>query len=128
MRRRLHFDTTELEQQAAPRQGPSLRGLRATLIATIAALGAAALVHIVRYVLMIINRDVLLNPVVAWLATWLGVVISVAVVFLVVATFILLTNWLIARRAAAFPSAIRLSCYAALTTHRNVCSPCAGRC
>ncbi len=97
-----HFDTTELEQQAAPRQGPSLRGLRATLIATIAALGAGALVHIVRYVLMIINRDVLLNPVVAWLATWLGVVISVAVVFLVVATFILLTNWLIARRAAAF--------------------------
>jgi uncharacterized protein DUF4328 len=97
-----HFDTTEFEQQATPRQGPSLRGLRATLIATIAALGAAALVHIVRYVLMIINRDVLLNPVVAWLATWLGVVISVAVVFLVVATFILLTNWLIARRAAAF--------------------------
>jgi hypothetical protein len=96
------FDTAEFEKQAAPRKGPSGAALRATLVATIVALGAAALAHIVRYVLLIINRDVLLNPVVAWLATWLGVVISVAVVFLVVATMVLLTNWLIARRATAF--------------------------
>ena len=95
------FDT-ELEQQAEPRRGPSITALRTTLVATIAVLGLAALVHVVRYVLLIINRSVLLNPVVAWLATWLGVLASVAALFLVFASMVLLTNWLIARRAAAF--------------------------
>ena len=66
------FDTAEFEQQAEPRRGPSIAALRTTLVATIAALGLAALVHMVRYALLIINRDVLLNPVVAWLATWFG--------------------------------------------------------
>ena len=95
------FDT-ELEQQAEPRRGPSITALRTTLVATIAVLGIAALVHVVRYVLLIINRSVLLNPAVAWLATWLGVLASVAALFLVFASMVLLTNWLIARRAAAF--------------------------
>ena len=80
------FDTAEFEQQAEPRSGPSIAALRATLVATIAVLGLAALVHIVRYALLIINRDVLLNPVVAWLATWLGILVSVAALFLVFAT------------------------------------------
>ena len=97
-----HFETVSDEQQAEPRRGPWIGALRATLIATIAVLGVAALVHMIRYALLIINRDVLLNPVVAWLATWLGIVVSVAALFLVFATFVLLTNWLIARRAAAF--------------------------
>ena len=65
-------------------------------------LGLAALVHVIRYALLIINRGVLLNPAVAWLATWLGVVVSVAALFLLFATFVLLSNWLIARRAVAF--------------------------
>ena len=96
------FDTAESEQQAEARRAPSVGALRATLITTIAVLGLAALVHMVRYVLLIINRDMLLNPVVAWLATWLGVVVSVAALFLMFASFVLLTNWLIARRSAAF--------------------------
>jgi uncharacterized protein DUF4328 len=96
------FESAQHEQQAEPRRGPSIGALRATLVATIAVLGLAAFVHIVRYALLIVNRGVLLNPVVAWLATWLGVVVSVAALFLVFATFVLLTNWLIARRAAAF--------------------------
>ena len=96
------FDAAQFEQQAEPRRGPSVAALRATLIATIVVLGLAALVHMVRYMLLIINRDVLLNPVVAWLATWFGVLVSVAALFLVFATFVLLTNWLIARRAVAF--------------------------
>jgi Domain of unknown function (DUF4328) len=96
------FDTAQLEQQAEPRRGPSVGALRTTLVATIAVLGVAALVHIVRYALLIINRDVLLNPVVAWSATWLGVVVSVATLFLLFATFVLMTNWLIARRSVAF--------------------------
>ncbi len=96
------FDTADFEQHAGSRRGPSLAALRATVVATITALGIAALVHIVRYALLIINRSVLLNPVVAWLATWLGVLVSVAAIFLVFATFVLLTNWLIARRSVAF--------------------------
>ena len=97
-----HFETASREQQAEPRRGPTIGALRATLVATIAVLGLAAVVHMIRYALLIINRDVLLNPVVAWLATWLGIVVSAAALFLVFATFVLLTNWLIARRAAAF--------------------------
>jgi hypothetical protein len=96
------FDAAELEQQVQPRSGPSIAALRATLIATIAVLGLAALVHIVRYALLIINREVLLNPVVAWAATWFGILVSVAAVFLLFASFVLLTNWLITRRSAAF--------------------------
>ncbi len=96
------FDTAQLEQQAEPRRGPSITALRGTLVASIAVLGLAALVHIVRYALLIINRDVLLNPVLAWSATWFGILASVAALFLLFATFVLLTNWLIARRAAAF--------------------------
>ncbi len=64
------------EQQAEPRRGPTIGALRATLVATIAVLGLAAVVHMIRYGLLIINRDVLLNPVVAWLATWLGIVVE----------------------------------------------------
>lgn len=96
------FDTADFEQRAVPRRGPSLAALRTMLVATIAVLGVAALVHVVRYVLLIINRSVLLNPVVAWLATWLGVLVSVAGIFMVFASAVLLTNWLIARRSAAF--------------------------
>ena len=50
----------------------------------------------------IINRTVLLNPWVAGAATWLGVAVSVIAMFMVVASAVVLTNWLIGRRAAAF--------------------------
>jgi hypothetical protein len=95
------FETAE-PQQAAPRQGPSAAMVRATLIVTMAVLGIAALVHVVRYALLIVNRSTLLNPWVAGAATWLGIAISVIAMFTVVASVVVLTNWLIARRAAAF--------------------------
>jgi hypothetical protein len=57
---------------------------------------------VVRYALLIVNRSVLLNPWVAGVATWLGVAVSVLAVFTVVASAVVLTNWLIARRAAAY--------------------------
>jgi glucan phosphoethanolaminetransferase (alkaline phosphatase superfamily) len=76
--------------------------VRATVIATMVVLGLAALVHVVRYALLIVNRSVLLNRVVAFVATWGGVLASVVAVFMVVASAVVLTNWLIARRAAAF--------------------------
>jgi hypothetical protein len=97
------FGPADTEQQPAPpRTGPSVAAVRATLIATMVVLGIAALVHVVRYALLIVNRSTLLNPLVAGVATWLGVVVSVAAIFMVVAGAVMLTNWLIARRAAAF--------------------------
>jgi hypothetical protein len=90
------------EQHPLPRRGyPSIAGVRATLIATMAVLGVAALVHVVRYALLIVNRTVLLNPWVAGAATWLGVAVSVIAMFTVVASAVVLTNWLSARRGAA---------------------------
>lgn len=95
-----HFDAHE--QQQVVRTGPSATAVRKTLVATMAVLGAAAFVHLVRYVLLVINRSVLLNPWLAGAATWGGIVVSVLAAFMVVASAVLLTNWLIARRAAAF--------------------------
>ncbi|BCI92577.1 hypothetical protein NIIDMKKI_77830 [Mycobacterium kansasii] len=42
------------------------------LFATIVVLGIAALVYSVRYVLLIVNRSLLLNSLVAGAALWLG--------------------------------------------------------
>ena len=114
-----HFEAPEL-QAAGPRSGPSLTMVRTTLIATIVVLGCAALVHVERYALLIVNRSMLLNKVVAFQATWLGVLASVVALFMVVASVVVLTNWLIARRAAAYahhgrddprsPRALRAGC------------------
>lgn len=90
------------DPQKAQRTGPSATAVRMTLVAAMGVLGAAAFIHLVRYVLLIINRTVLLNPWIAGIATWGGVAVSVIAVFMVVASAILLTNWLIARRAAAY--------------------------
>jgi len=87
---------------APQRRGPSLWAIRATLITTMAALCVAALLHIARYVLLIINRGVLLNPILAGVVTWVGVAASVAVMFAIVGCAFVLTEWLISRRAAAF--------------------------
>jgi hypothetical protein len=96
-----HFEAAEL-QAAAPRSGPSLAMVRATSLSTMVVLGVAALVHVVRYGLLIVNRSVLLNKVVAFAATWVGVLASVVAMFMVVASAVVLTNWLISRRAASF--------------------------
>jgi hypothetical protein len=69
---------------------------------TVVVLAIAALVHVVRYVLLIINRSTLLNPVVAAAALWLGVLASLAAIVAVLSCAVVLVRWLIARRAAAF--------------------------
>lgn len=84
------------------RSGPSATVVRMTLVTAMAVLGAAAFVHLVRYILLIINRTVLLNPWIAAGATWGGVAVSVVAAFMIVASAVVLTNWLIARRAAAY--------------------------
>lgn len=95
-----HFETEHEDQPV--RSGPSSAAVRTTLVVAIAALGAAAFVHLVRYVLLIVNRTVLLDPWLAGAATWGGIAVSVVATFMVVASALLLMNWLIARRSAAF--------------------------
>ncbi len=88
--------------QAETRSGPSAAMVRGTLLTTAVLLGAAAVLHIVRYALLLINRTTLLNPWVAGVATWLGVAASVLALFAVIASVVVLMNWLIARRGRAF--------------------------
>jgi len=96
-----HFEAPD-EAQAPVRPGPSTQMVRTTLVATMAVLGFAAFMHLVRYILLIVNRSTLLNPWVAGAATWIGVAASVIAIFMIVATAVVLTNWLIGRRAAAY--------------------------
>jgi hypothetical protein len=56
----------------------------------------------VRYVLLVINRNTLLNSWVAISADWLCVLASVAAGAAVIASGVLLIRWMIARRAAVF--------------------------
>jgi hypothetical protein len=84
------------------RRGPSATMVRATLVTTMALLGFAALMHVLRYALLLINRTVLLNPVLAGVVTWVGVAASALALFGVIVTAVVLTNWLIARRAGVF--------------------------
>jgi hypothetical protein len=100
-----HFDglyDPATSQTVEVRSGPSVAMVRGTLLATMVILGIAAVVHIARYALLLINRSTLLNPWVAGLATWFGVAASVLALFAIVASVVVLTNWLIARRARAF--------------------------
>ncbi|MDT5126265.1 MAG: hypothetical protein QOI28_2473 [Mycobacterium sp.] len=100
-----HFDARydpATSQTAEVRSGPSVAMVRGTLLVTMVLLGFAAVVHIARYALLLINRSTLLNPWVAGLATWFGVAASVLALFAIVASVVVLTNWLIGRRARAF--------------------------
>jgi hypothetical protein len=96
-----HFDVVD-EQAAPPRTGPSVGVVRIVLIATMAAFAAAALAKILQYALLLINRSVLLHPVLASAATLFGLLTGVVAAFLLLAAAVVLTNWLIARRAGAF--------------------------
>lgn len=87
---------------APTRTGPSTPMIRTTLFVSVLVLGIAALVYVVRYVLLIVNRSTLLNSWVAAGADWLGVLASVAAIAAVLASGAMLILWLIARRAAVF--------------------------
>ncbi|WP_304109468.1 DUF4328 domain-containing protein [Mycolicibacterium bacteremicum] len=96
------FEEAGAADPTAGRRGPSPALVRRTVLATLILLGAAAVLHMLRYALMLYNRGSLLNPIVAGIATWLPVAASVLAFFGVLASGLVLTNWLIARRAAAF--------------------------
>lgn len=97
-----HVEYVDRPQAAAPEAGPSVRMVRAMLLVTMIAFGLAALLHVIRYALLLVNRSVLLNPILANATTLGGVAASVLAFFSLIATAIVLTSWLIARRAATF--------------------------
>jgi Domain of unknown function (DUF4328) len=88
--------------QAPVAQGPSPATVRTTLFLGVLVLGIVALVYVVRYVVLIVNRGMLLNSLAALAVDWLSILASVAAIVMAIVCAVMLTNWLIARRAAAF--------------------------
>jgi hypothetical protein len=76
--------------------------VRVTLLITMIALAFAVVIHIANYALLLYNRSNLLHPIVAGIATWAGVAASVVAFFTSIASAIVLTGWLIARRAVTY--------------------------
>jgi hypothetical protein len=96
-----------VEQAPAPAQAPVAKGpsaptVRTTLFIGVLAFGVVALVYVLRYVLLIVNRSTLLPTAVAFTADWLGILASVTAIGVLILCLVVLTQWLIARRAAAF--------------------------
>jgi hypothetical protein len=87
---------------ATPKKGPAPVTVRAALLSAVTIFGLAAAIHVVRYVLLLINRTSLLPPLVAGAALWLGVLASLAAIVAVILTAVVTTSWLIARRAAVY--------------------------
>ena len=90
------------DDDASVKKGPAPVTVRAALLSAIAIFGFAAIVHIVRYVLLLINRTSLLSPVVAGASLWVGVLASLAAIVAVILAAVVATSWLIARRAAVY--------------------------
>lgn len=88
--------------EAGAPPGPSGQIIRTTSFVSVLVLSIAALVYVVRYALLVINRNTLLNSWVALAADWLGVLASVGAGAAVIASGVLLIRWMIARRAAVF--------------------------
>jgi hypothetical protein len=87
---------------ATPRKNASAGAVRATLVAAAAVFALAALAHVVRYLLLLVNRTTLLPPLVAGGILLMGVLVSLAAMVSVIVTTAVLTSWLIGRRAAVF--------------------------
>ncbi|OBG34794.1 hypothetical protein A5672_22285 [Mycobacterium alsense] len=85
-----------------PRTGPSAPAVRTTLLLSVLVLCLTAVVYVLRYVLLMINRNTLLNSIVAIAADWLGILASVGAIAATITCGVMLIRWLIARRAAAF--------------------------
>jgi hypothetical protein len=88
--------------ETSTQTGPSAAAVRTSVFVSVLVLSIAALVYVVRYVLLVVNRNTLLNSVVAIAADWLGILASVAAIGAVITCGVPLIRWLIARRAAAF--------------------------
>jgi hypothetical protein len=96
-----HFDVAA-EEPGREHDGPQPATVRTMLVVTMVALGVAAFAHVLRYGLMLINRSVLLHPLIADAAVAFGVVASLVALVILGITVVILVKWLIARRAAAY--------------------------
>ncbi len=72
------------------------------MLVAAAVLAVAALAHVLRYVLLLINRTTLLSPLVANGSLLMGVLVSLAAIVAVIAAGVAATAWLITRRAEVF--------------------------
>jgi hypothetical protein len=88
--------------EQAPRKNASAIAVRAALLASSAVFTLAALAHILRYLLLLINRTRLLPPLVANATLLMGVLVSLAAMVAVIVTAAVMTSWLIGRRAEVF--------------------------
>lgn len=98
----LHDTIVPVAQAPAAPLGPSAVLVSAALRIAAIVLAVAAAAHALRYVLLIINRTTLLHPVIAGFGVWLGALASFAALVAVICCAVVLTRWLIARRAAAY--------------------------
>lgn len=95
-----YFDVDEQPEKPADESGVGT--VRLMLVAAMVVLGVAAFAHVVRYALLLINRSVLLHPLIAIGGVLIGLLASVAAMLVVVITVVALVRWLIARRAAGY--------------------------
>lgn len=78
--------------------------MRATVLAAAVVFALAASAHVLRYLLLLINRTTLLHPLVANGALLMGILASLAAIAAAIAAAAVSTSWLIGRRAAVFGS------------------------
>lgn len=75
---------------------------RTVLVAAVVVFFLAASVHALRYLLLLINRTMLLPPFIAIGSLLTGIFVTLAALVAVAAVAVTLTSWLIGRRAEAF--------------------------
>lgn len=95
-----YFDLDEQPEKTADES--NVGGVRLMLVAAMVVLGIAAFAHVIRYVLLLINRGMLLHPLIAIGGVVIGLLASVVAIVGVVMTVVVLVRWLIARRAAGY--------------------------
>jgi hypothetical protein len=95
-------DSTTGAHIPVTRRAPSAARVHAAFFVSKVTLGAATLVHLVRYLLLVVNREMLLNSLVAVAAVGLSVLAGLAAIAAAFTCAVVLMRWVIARRAAAF--------------------------
>ncbi|WP_442930980.1 DUF4328 domain-containing protein [Mycolicibacterium sp. 050232] len=90
------------DQPQATADEANVGAVRLMLVGAMVVLGIAAFAHLIRYALLLINRHVLLHPLIAIGGVVIGLLASVLAIVGVVMTVVVLVRWLIARRAAGY--------------------------
>ena len=94
------FDLEEQPQKTD--RETDVGNVRAMLVVAMVVLGIAAFAHVIRYVLLLINRSVLLHPLIATGGVVIGLLAGVVAMGVVVVAVVTLVRWLITRRAAGY--------------------------